>query len=374
MYILDVIKEYIKKNNEKIKEKFYNKTEIDEKLKNLPSGTEGGHNILFKGTPQEQKPNMDFIGAVEVETVGDNTQITILDNTFDLREDLGNLKLDVDTEFDMVKNEFSKYIQKDKLDDTVIDSEKMWSSERISTELAKKANSATNHEHPNLDSVLNKLEESNSNLIFDSKTLMTCETYDTNKNGIVDKSEMADSLTGQLVSITEINHLLGVNSNIQQQIDSLSSGVDFKGEFPTISDRDSAIVNPTHGAWVIISNDENYGGARTQYIYSDTTNDWIYGGGYSSVNEATSSSKGIIQLAGDLTGTSNAPQLVDIGVTAGQYSYPKAISLDSKGRVISITSDTTLLQRIADLESKAMIHISKTQPANMKNGDFWIEA
>lgn len=57
------------------------------------------------------------------------------------------------------------------------------------------------------------------------------------------------------------------------------------------------------------------------------------------VNDATSSTKGIIQLAGDLSGTASSPTLSTTGVSAGTY---KSVSVDAKGRVTAATNPTTL--------------------------------
>jgi len=54
---------------------------------------------------------------------------------------------------------------------------------------------------------------------------------------------------------------------------------------------------------------------------------------------ATNTSPGEIQLAGDLAGNNDAtaPELTSLGLTAGQYTYPK-VTVDTKGRVSAITA------------------------------------
>lgn len=245
-----------------------------------------------------------------------------------------------------------------------------WSAYQIKSELDKKASMETNHKHDNLSDVLDKLSVDANRLIFDSKTLMETDIYDKDNDGIVDKSKSAETIEGLLSTIEEINYLQGVKSNIQNQIDSLSSGVEFKGEHDTYQIMIDTITSPSKGYWVYIINDEKTNQTNTQYVYDG--NEWVYGGGRTSVNDATQTSKGIIQLSGDLTGTAISPQLINI-TTEQSIGYIKAITIDTKGRVTSITEDTTLSQRIADLESRPQIYISETRPETLKNGDIWIE-
>ena len=241
----------------------------------------------------------------------------------------------------------------------------------IQAELENKASVDSNHDHTNL-TTLEKLSEDGTDLTYNAKAIMTKDVYDSNKDGIVDKSAIAIKLEGQLITLDELNALSGIQGNVQDLLDALSSGMDFRGEYATYADMTSTITTPQHGYQVIITADENYGGARTQYIYSSTVGDWVYGGGYSSVNDATTTNKGLVQLSGDLTGSASAPELVSTGVTAGTYSYPSAIEIDAKGRVLNIVTDNTLLQRVIDLENRPQVYVSATQPTTLKNGDFWI--
>lgn len=244
------------------------------------------------------------------------------------------------------------------------------SAKQIKTELDKKANMDTNHNHINLSDVLNKLSVNNNILTFDSKNIMDTSIYDQDNDGIVDNSKTSQTLEGLLSTIQELNYLQGVKSNIQNQIDALSSGVEFKGEFENFEIMKNTIISPSKGYWVYIINDEKANQTNTQYVYDGT--EWVCGGGRTVINDASNISKGIIQLSGDLTGTAISPQLVDI-INNQSLGYIKAISVDTKGRVTSITEDTTLSQRIADLESRPQIYISDIKPSTLKNGDIWIE-
>ena len=61
------------------------------------------------------------------------------------------------------------------------------------------------------------------------------------------------------------------------------------------------------------------------------------------MTQATQTTLGEIKLAGDLTGTADAPMLANTGVTAGSYTFP-TMTVDGKGRITQIQSgsDTDL--------------------------------
>lgn len=193
--------------------------------------------------------------------------------------------------------------------------------------------------------------------------------FDVDGDGIVDISNSAKSLEGLSATITELNYLKGLSSNVQSQIDALVNGMTFKGEYNTYADMKASITDPQRGNLIYILVDEKVNQTNTQYIYDGE--EWVFGGGRTIVNDASTTSKGIIQLSGDLTGTANYPELKEISAakTAG---YISSISIDEKGRVTSVTEDATLLQRIINLENRPRIYVQSTQPENMVDGDIWI--
>jgi hypothetical protein len=88
--------------------------------------------------------------------------------------------------------------------------------------------------------------------------------------------------------------------------------------------------------------------------------------------DATVSTKGIIQLAGDLSGTADAPELVDIlGLVPGSYTNVN-LTVDAKGRITaaangssgsggsggaaSINNDIVAFWKLSDLEDAAGSH------------------
>ena len=292
-------------------------------------------------------------------TTDANSNLTLSDTAFDLV----NIKID-----DIEKEVNTKAV----IDDSSSSTDSTWSASKIMDELGNKAESTTGHTHNNLSDVLNKFTIDESNVLkFDAKTIMTLDKYDNDSDGKIDNAKTAETLNGLSTTITELNYLQGLRSNIQSQIDSIISGVDFKGEHASFAAMQSAITNPQKGYWVYILLDETKDNqTNTQYVYDGSN--WIYGGGRISINDASSTVKGTIQLSGDLTGSASAPKLIEI-TTAKTAGYIKSITVDKNGRVVSITEDDTLAQRIADLESRPQIYISKTQPANLKDGDFWIE-
>lgn len=262
-----------------------------------------------------------------------------------------------------------------KIDDTATtDTTVSWSANKITEELAKKATIADNHSHDNKTELAGIVTDiANGELTYNGSSFMFKNTYDVDNDGIIDIAKEAQSISGVTVTTDEINCLGGVTSNIQSQIDSIVSGVSFKGEFDSFADMSAyfASQSPVKGYLVYILVDETRNNQENvQYIYDGT--EWVYGGGRTIVNEADSTTKGIIQLAGDLTGDSSAPQLIEV-TTAQNIGYVSSISIDSKGRVTAVTEDSTLAQRLADLEARPRIYVSPTLPDTMKNGDIWIE-
>lgn len=182
--------------------------------------------------------------------------------------------------------------------------------DEIRLKLDSKADAETNHTHTQL-AILEKINEADGEITFNSKKLMTKDEYDSDNNGIVNKSDVAIKIEGQLITLDELNALAGIKGNVQDLIDALTTGMIFMGEYATVADRDADITSPEHGYQVIIKNDENYDGVRTQYIYSSVKGMWLYAGGYPEVNDATSTAKGLVQLSGDLTGSASAPSLIN---------------------------------------------------------------
>ena len=246
-----------------------------------------------------------------------------------------------------------------------------WSAEKIILELDTKASKDTEHIHDNKP-ILDKFNEDINGLpTYNGSSFMTTAIYDTDNNGIIDKATESEKLTGMIATIDEINYLTGTTSNIQQQINSISSGMLFKGEFDTFAQMSSTLSSPEKGWLVYILQDEITNQENVQYVHDG--NDWVYGGGRTVVNEASDTIKGTILLAGDLTGTASSPQLKDV-TTASTVGYIKGLEVDSKGRILSITEDTTLLERIAKLEARPQVYVSTDEPQNMINGDIWIQA
>ena len=196
------------------------------------------------------------------------------------------------------------------------------------------------HSHMNKDT-LDLFSQSRGQLVWNGKSLgdLLTEIYDTDGNGIIDKAE---SLEGMTATVAEVNHLSGVTSNIQAQINSISSGVTYRGEFTTYADALVGNPNPTKGDLVYIINDENNNATNTQYIHDGV--DWVYGGGTANVPDATLTTRGAIQLGGDLAhplSSATAPRLTPTGVTAGTYNNPTVV-VDEAGRVTSISEGTAI--------------------------------
>ena len=98
-------------------------------------------------------------------------------------------------------------------------------------------------------------------------------------------------------------------AEISERVDNLKNGVHFIGEYSTYAVMIETLTNPQDSDWVFITQDETHSNVRTQYIYN---NGWKYAGGQTNVNDATNTTKGVIKLTGDLSGTANNPQLSSI--------------------------------------------------------------
>lgn len=81
---------------------------------------------------------------------------------------------------------------------------------------------------------------------------------------------VAKSLDGLIASVNELNQTKGATSNIQAQIDGLSSMGNFTQSVPTETDL-TTIVNPKMNDIVIVLEDSLHGGASSTYMYNGTT-------------------------------------------------------------------------------------------------------
>jgi hypothetical protein len=190
------------------------------------------------------------------------------------------------------------------------------------------------HDHVN-KATLDKFTESFGELLWGDKTLgdMIAEVYDSDNDGLVDK---AKTLNGLITTIAMLNHTTGLTGNIQAQLNALSSGAVFTGEFATWADLVADIPSPQKGYWVFVTTDETKSNAKTQY-YHDGVN-WIYGGGATVIPQSTDTVLGGIKLAGALAnpaGTSDNPLLSPTGVVEGLYKSAN-IFVGEDGRVTFI--------------------------------------
>ena len=160
------------------------------------------------------------------------------------------------------------------------------------------------------------------------------EIYDADKDGVIDRASL---LQGMTVTVDDINKLAGISDNIQSQLNSISSGSIFRGEYATYADMTSTMTTPEKGDWVFILNDETKSGAiNTQYLHDGTA--WIYGGGSTKISDATATTKGVVQLGGDLAhpnSTASAPKLTPTGVTSGMYRSAN-VTVGEDGRISHI--------------------------------------
>lgn len=140
------------------------------------------------------------------------------------------------------------------------------------------------------------------------------------------------------INLDQINQDL---SKLQSDVDTLSTGNKQSAKvFETELERDTELPNPEHGDWCYVLNSSVYN-ATVQYIYNSEVPEWKYVGTITNVNDATTETKGIIKLAGDLSGTASSPQLKSI-TTSGTYAFGNnTVTVDSKGRISNVITSTT---------------------------------
>jgi hypothetical protein len=243
------------------------------------------------------------------------------------------------------------------INDSTTSTSATWSSQKIQTQLTSltlpwsqitgKPSStpsqidtavSQSHTHSN-KAVLDGFSVSNGQLQWSGMKVgdMAKSVYDTNGDGIVN---VADTLNGLTATIQELNYVHGVRSNIQEQIDTIAQSVVWKGHVSSYASISSTFPTPMNGWMIVVDADEQNGGHKTLYIYNSSANQWQFIGSLDYPPNASSSSVGLIKLAGDLTGTATNPQLTPTGVAAGTYSYA-TVQVDSKGRVVQISQNPT---------------------------------
>jgi len=102
-------------------------------------------------------------------------------------------------------------------------------------------------------------------------------------------------------------------------------------------------VGGDNNDWGTVLNDylQQTLGPTGQLVTSAPNNSYT---GLTNTNLATSSQPGLVQLAGDLAGTSTSPALASI-ITAGSVGSSTSIPIityDAKGRITSISSTTAV--------------------------------
>lgn len=86
---------------------------------------------------------------------------------------------------------------------------------------------------------------------------------------------VAKTLDGLSVTIADLNTLQGVKSNIQEQINSITKGIDYKGQFNTYEDL-LAMEDPQSGWSAIVKEDETQENKQMFYIYNGSKWEVIY--------------------------------------------------------------------------------------------------
>lgn len=215
------------------------------------------------------------------------------------------------------------------------------------------------HTHTNKGTI-DKFSEVLGELSWNGKTLgnMIGDVYDSDGDGLVDK---ASTLQGLIATIQQLNYTVGLTGNIQQQINAISTGTIYKGEYPTYANMTTTVNSPTQGYWVFIEQDETKGGAKTQYYHDGI--DWVYGGGAAQIGGATQTTLGGVMLAGALDnplGTAQNPLLNATGVAPGLYKSANIV-IDEDGRISNATEGTSAFINDANSSLKETWSSSKIE-------------
>lgn len=127
------------------------------------------------------------------------------------------------------------------------------------------------HKHQNMH-VLEELNESNNNLTYKGKEIITNDS-----NSTILATQVIETEDRKFLSSKEKSSLSGVKGNIQSQIDILKiiseESMKFKGRFNSYSDMIKSNIDPKDGHTVFIDNDETQSDCKTIYVYQDKK--WI---------------------------------------------------------------------------------------------------
>lgn len=93
---------------------------------------------------------------------------------------------------------------------------------------------------------------------------------------IVDGKLKSTSLDGLIATITELNYLSGVTSNLQAQLNAITNIGNFTGSVQTYADIDTLFPTPDEKDMVIVIADENNADDTVIYVYGKTG--WVYSG------------------------------------------------------------------------------------------------
>lgn len=191
------------------------------------------------------------------------------------------------------------------------------------TELDLDAVVSNMHTHTN-KLVIDLLTDSSGILLYNGNSIagnMLKSVYDTNNDGIVDS---ASTLSGLTVTISQLNYLIGATSNIQAQINSLSSITNFTGSVSIYADISTTYSTPSSGDMVIVLVDETHSNSTTVYVYNGSS--WIYSGPFNS--ELRTFTADPISLTSEVTGILSDAMLSSNVVLESDFSNTLA-NIDS---------------------------------------------
>jgi hypothetical protein len=130
---------------------------------------------------------------------------------------------------------------------------------------------------PQHEYLTTKFSDNNNQLVYNGKLVgdMMMSTYDPNGDGVVISAE---TLSGLISSVAELNNTKGTKSNIQTQLDTLKLGMTIKGSVATYADLNAIAVKVPGDSYVVTADETQLDGLgnpqKTLYIYQGTA--WAF--------------------------------------------------------------------------------------------------
>lgn len=205
---------------------------------------------------------------------------------------------------------------------------------------------------------------------------------------IIANKLVAVKLKDMNVTVDEINYLQGLQENVQQKLNSLTSVGNFTGAVDTYADLNIKFTDPKANDMAIVIYDENNNDESSIYMYDG--NDWQFVGKFNI--ELRDFTTDPINLNSEVTGVLDESK-IDITIVRESQLIPitdditqlqndilnLTNKLNNKAEIddtlLSSTSKTYSIDKILELliEKQNKIYIEENEPTNSNNEDLWLK-